>query len=188
MSRRDPLVEHVAELRRRTGTRKDVRRRVPVHGLAISTAAVPDGAEAELDLVLESIPEGITVTGSIRVPWRGECRRCLRDVSGTSQVAVREIFETRPVEGETWPLEGDVVDLEPLVRESVLLDLPLAPLCDATCAGPAPDALPVTVEGAAEGRDAARGAGAGPAGDAPPDPPHDPRWAALDQLRLGDDR
>ena len=64
---------------------------------------------------------------------------------------------------------SDDIDLEPLIREAVLLDLPVAPLCGDDCRGPAPDTYP-----------------AEPAADPDPDaePPRDPRWAALDDLDL----
>ena len=81
------------------------------------------------------------------------------------------IFEVHPEEGETYPIDGDEVDLEPVVRDAALLSLPLAPLCREDCAGPAPDAFPATVEGEDEPAD----------GD---EPARDPRWAALDELRF----
>ncbi len=172
MSRVDSLVEHVAELRRRPGTRSLVRRSVPVPGMGVTTASVPGGSEVDLDLVLESISEGVVAAGTIRFAWQGPCRRCLDDVEGSLAVDVREVFETTPTEGETWPLAGDEIDLEPLVRETVLVNLPLAPLCDEDCPGPAPEAFPAVAAG-----------GAATAED--PSPPRDPRWAALDELDLG---
>ena len=94
---------------------------------------------------------------------------------------VREVFEPRPVEGETYPLADDTVDLEPMVRDAVLLALPLAPLCGDDCLGPAPDVFPAVVEGDGPVDDGDREAA---------EPPADPRWAALDELRFdspGDD-
>jgi uncharacterized protein len=81
------------------------------------------------------------------------------------------VFEVRPVDGETYPIEGDEVDLEPVVRDAALLHLPLAPLCRPDCEGPAPDVFPTRVEGDATDDEPAR----------------DPRWAALDELRLDAD-
>ncbi len=174
MSRRaDSLVEHVAELRRRPGTRRPVQRSVPVPGLAVTSAGVPADRTVDLDLDLESIPEGVVATGTLRFTWRGACRRCLGDVDGVTAVDLREVFEPRPTEGETWLLSGDELDLEPMVRETVLVHLPLAPLCDDACRGPAPDAFPALPA------DDAAGEAAEPAR------PPDPRWAALDQLDLG---
>ena len=163
----------VMELRRRPGTQRDVRVATEIPGLAVTGARVPDDAPLEVDATLESIEGAVTVTGTVRVPWTAECRRCLDPVEGVATVELREVFEVRPIEGETYPIEGDEVDLEPVVRDAALLNLPLAPLCRPDCAGPAPDAFPARVEG--EGLEAEE------------ESPRDPRWAALDELRLDPD-
>lgn len=160
----------VMELRRRPGTQRDVRVSTRLPGLAVTGARVPDDADLEVDATLESIEGAVTVTGTVRVPWTAECRRCLDEVSGIVEVELREVFEVHPVDGETYPIEGDEVDLEPVVRDAALLNLPLAVLCRPDCAGPVPEALPVIV-----------------AGDASDEPARDPRWAALDELRLDPD-
>ena len=117
-------------------------------------------------ITLESILDGaLTVTGRVTAPWAGECRRCLREVKGELVAELREVFEPRAIEGETYPLLGDRADLEPMLRDAVLLTLPLAPLCEDACAGPDPEAHPVSVQG-----------------DAPAEP--DSRWAALRDLDL----
>lgn len=177
---RAALLTHVADLRRHLGTRREVHHGVRLPGLELSTAYVPDDADIDVDVVLESIFEGIVVAGRITAPWIGECRRCLADVQGHLEVDVREIFESAPTEGDTWPLHGDGIDLEPLVRDAVLLSLPLAPLCRPDCAGPAPDRVPVRAAGDVPAGEAHRGG-------ADAEPTRDPRWAALDDLRLGDD-
>ncbi len=173
---RGTVTEHVAELRRRPGTRKPVARTVAAQGLALSTAAVPEGADVALDLVLEAIPEGVVVDGTVEAPWRGECRRCLGLVEGRLAIDLREIFEPHPTEGETWPLHGDELDLGPMVHDAVLLSLPVAPLCDEACQGPAPEEFPAVPAAAAEPVDSA--------GDRPDDGPTDPRWEALAGLDL----
>lgn len=177
MKSRAGLVEPVAELRRHLGERKLLQRSFTMDGLSISSATVPDGAEIEVDLTLESIFDGVVLSGHIAVPWTGECRRCLEDVEGKVSVDVREIFEVKPTEGETWPLKGDEIDLEPIVRDAALLALPLAPLCSPDCLGPAPDQYPAAADGN---------------GQIPEDEGlttdektlADPRWAALDELDL----
>ena len=163
----------MTELRRRPGTQREVSVAVDLPGLALSTACVPDDAEVELEGVLESIEGAITLLGRLRAPWVGACRRCLEDVTGTLDIELSEVFEARPTPGETYPIDGDDIDLEPVVREAVLLHLPLAPLCREDCLGPAPDELPVVVGGEVLEDEAPRG---------------DPRWAALDVLREDPDR
>ncbi len=144
---------------------------MPAHGLHITTAGVPEGAEIGIDGVLESIPSGMVFDGTVRVPWTGECRRCLTEIEGETITEIRELFETRPTEGETWPLHGDELDLGPMLRDTVLLVLPLAPLCSQDCRGPAPESFPAV--GATDPPD--RGSEA--------DEVRDPRWSVLDQLR-----
>ena len=78
--------------------------------------------------------------------WTGECRRCLETTGGEVKVGSSEMFEPDPVEGETYRLGRDHVDLAPALRDALALALPLAPLCDEACAGPDPDDHPVTVE------------------------------------------
>lgn len=159
----------VADLRRHPGTRRRWRGTASLDGLAVSASRVPPGGELEVVVELEAISHGLVVDGIVRVPWEGECRRCLGSVRGLVEARVREVFEDRPTEGETYPLGVEEVDLTPMVRDAVLLALPLAPLCSSACSGPAPESFPT-------------GPGAGPER-----PPADPRWAALDELRFGDE-
>ena len=157
----------VMEIRRRPGTQREVQVTTPLPGLAITSAQVPDGADLVVDGMLEAIEGAVTLTGTVTAPWTGECRRCLDPVVGTLEVVLSEVFEPNPVEGETYPIEGDEVDLEPVIRDGVLLNLPLAPLCRPDCAGPAPDEFPAIVDD-----------------EESDEPPVDPRWAALDQLKF----
>ena len=164
----------IMELRRRPGTQRDVCVTTRLPGLAITSSHVPDDADIAVDATLEWIDGGVTVTGTVEVPWRAECRRCLDEVGGVLTVDLREVFEVRPEEGETYPIDGDEVDLEPVVRDAALLNLPLAPLCRESCPGPAPDSFPAVVSEEQEQESELA-------------VPTDPRWAALDQLRFDPD-
>jgi uncharacterized protein len=158
------LVVGVSELLRHPGTRREITATAALEGLAITASRVVEGSDVEARLTLEAMSDrSLTATGSIRARWTGECRRCLATVEGDLATEVREIFEARAVEGETYPLDGDRIDLEPAVRDAVLLALPLAPLCEDTCKGPEPDAHPL--------------------GEGAVDPP-DERWAALRELKF----
>jgi uncharacterized protein len=167
-----PLVVGIADLRRSPGTRRRCEREVLLTGLGITTAIVPAGAEIGVDLTLETMLPGLVATGTITVPWEGECRRCLGPVRAETIVEVREIFDPQPIDGETYPLGEDLVDLEPMIRDAVLLALPLAPLCGPDCLGPAPDLFPT---GSAEDPVSTQ-SDTGPVAD--------PRWAALADLNF----
>ena len=125
-----------------------------------------DGKDVSADLLVEAQGETVIVTGTVTAEWEGECRRCLTTTGGELSVDLQEVFVTDPVEGETYPLGRDHVDLAPALREALALALPVAPLCADDCAGPDPEAHPVTVE----------------SDDEPAERPADPRWAALDGL------
>lgn len=161
------------ELTRHPGVRRAVEGVAEVGGLGVADTVVPPPGVVTLDLEAEAVGGGAVVEGSLEAVWTGVCRRCLEPVEGVARAEVREVFEEHPTEGETYPLGADEVDLTPMVRDAVLLALPLAPLCGDDCRGPAPDAFPT---GQAEALDQDEGA-------SPPET-RDPRWAALDQLRL----
>jgi uncharacterized protein len=107
-------------------------------GLGIAVIGVPPGSPVALDLRLESVIEGVLVTGTATVSVRGECVRCLTEISDTLEVDVQELFvhpESEATEEEASRLEDDLVDLEPLLRDGVVLDLPFQPLCREDCEG-----------------------------------------------------
>lgn len=171
----DPaLVVPIVELTRRVGTRRPVVLSTTLHAPAVAGIAVPDDRPVTATLVIESVLDGIVVEGTIEAPWSGECRRCLEPIRGIVEIPVRELFEARPTPGETYPIEADHIDCNALVRDAVLLSLPLTPLCREDCPGPDPERFPTTVEADPEPPPAAAADG----------PPADPRWAALDQLRF----
>ena len=137
MSRR-PFVVHVAKLRRVPGTRWHEVRRGKIEGLACSGSAVPEGSEVEADVMLESVAGAVSVVGSVSTCWTGECRRCLGPASGTVHVQVLEHYTEDGDGSDTYPLVGDDVDLEPMVHDAVVLELPQAPLCSEDCKGLCP--------------------------------------------------
>jgi uncharacterized protein len=160
-----PFVVGLAELRRVPGHPREVRVVGTLPGLALSDAWIPDGADVAAELRLEMLADGhLTAVGTVWAPWVGRCRRCLRPVEGSLDIEVSEVFEPDPADdAETYPLGTDRVDLEPMLRDAVLLALPLAPLCDDDCAGPDPDDHPVGT---------------------PEESEPDPRWSALGQLKF----
>jgi DUF177 domain-containing protein len=128
----------VADLLRRPGAKRAVQLEAPVPDLGAGTTLVSVDAPVRVDAVLERIPEGIVVRGEVDVEWTAECSRCLRPVGGELAVGIDELFEPEPVEGETYRLEGDSIDLDQAVRDNVVLELPIAPHCRDDCRGLCP--------------------------------------------------
>jgi uncharacterized protein len=169
---RKPLVLDTRELGRRPGSMRElVRTATAPAGLGIvDLIGVPEGADLQLDLRLESVMEGVLVSGTVTAPVTGECGRCLEPVHDTLRVRVQELFAYEPdddTEDDLSLMVGDLLDLEPVLRDAVVLALPLTPLCDEDCSGLCVDC--------GERLD-----------DLPEDHGHDasdPRWSALSALR-----
>jgi uncharacterized protein len=146
LDHRNPLVLDTRELGRRAGSMRTVRFPAPAPAeLGVELIGVPAGSEIDLDLRLESVMEGVLVSGTAAVQLTGECGRCLEPVTETLTVDLQELFAYpdsttddtagHTVEDETARMEGDFLDLEPTLRDAVVLALPLTPLCREDCAG-----------------------------------------------------
>ena len=133
-----PLVVNAAELLRRPGTERVLDLPVaPVElGLADSRFAADDVIDVHLRL--ESLNDSIVVVGTIEVPWRGVCRRCLRNLSEVAICEVDELYQTMVTNPEAFEIIDNQLDLLPMVREIALLDAPEAPLCRLDCLGLCP--------------------------------------------------
>jgi uncharacterized protein len=145
--------------------------------LGLETIAVPAGAPIELDLRLESVSEGVYVSGTVHTALSGECARCLDQLTDEVDVELSELFaypdsvtdETTDAD-EVPRVVDELIDLEQTVRDAVVLALPLAPLCRPDCLGLCP--------GCGEKR-----------ADLAPEHGHetlDPRWAALEERLSAD--
>jgi uncharacterized protein len=114
--------------------------------IGLELIAIERGAPVALDLRVESVSEGVLVTGTLDAPTTGECARCLTAVSSRVQVSLTELFaypdtatEAATEGDEVGRIVDDVVDLEQSIIDAVGLELPFAPVCRADCPGLCPD-------------------------------------------------
>ena len=166
MNTSNPLRISVSDLLRRPGASRAVDVSGPVSDLGNGAATVSEPVRFEG--TLERIAEGIVVRGVVHAPWQALCSRCLQPVSGALDVHVDEMYETDPIDGETYGLDDTELDLQPLVRDALALELPAVPLCADDCQGLCANC------GADRNRTDC---------DCVTDEP-DPRWAALRSLDL----
>ncbi|QPL96495.1 DUF177 domain-containing protein [Streptomyces clavuligerus] len=151
LDHRNPLVFDTHELGRRPGALQRLSRSVPAPvDLGVEgVIGVPEGAPVELELRLESVMEGVLVTGTARASAEGECVRCLEPVRLDVAAEFQEMF-TYPdaddrdrsaepgddAEGEdVLFLKDGLFDLEPVLRDAVVLALPMQPVCREQCVG-----------------------------------------------------
>jgi uncharacterized protein len=171
---RAPLVLDTRDLPRSPGSMREVRLVVPApKDLGLELIGVPPSVDLTLDLTMQSVTEGIYVSGRVSAPLVGECGRCLRSIEDAIDVDVSELYayadsttDETADEDEVGRIEHDLIDLEPVVRDAVVLALPVNPLCREDCPGLCPDC-------------------GVPWDDLPIDHGHtviDARWAALSKL------
>ncbi len=144
---RQPLVVDTTNLPRQPGATRALKRVIPAPAdLGLELISVPEGADVELDLSLTSVSEGVYVSGSVRGTLKGECGRCLNEISQSFDVSLAELYayadsttEETTDEDEVGRMQGDLFDLEPAVRDAVVLTLPTNPVCRPDCPGLCPE-------------------------------------------------
>jgi uncharacterized protein len=171
MSSRRPFVVSIAAFRHRPERFVRVSCQAVIPDLEVAGTRVPPATDVAVEALLEMVQGGVLVSASVRTAWEAQCRRCLERATGQVVAQVRELYspEAGPDDEEVYPLSGDQLDLEPLARDAVLLELPLAPVCTDSCRGLCP------VCGANRNVVACDCA----------DGERDPRWEALNVLRGG---
>ncbi|RAK26874.1 uncharacterized protein B0I29_12528 [Actinoplanes lutulentus] len=171
---RRPLVVDTIKLPRQPGATRALSRVVPAPAdLGLELISVLEGSDLELDLSMTSVSEGVYISGTVRGSLSGECGRCLNEIGESFEVPLAAMFayvdsttEETTDDDEVGRMSGDLLDLEPAVRDAIVLTLPVTPLCRPDCPGLCPE-CGVHLD------------------DLPVDHNHedvDPRWAALRNL------
>ena len=122
--------------------------------LEVGMARVVPGSAIPASIRIESVLDGVLVSLDFDCDIEAECARCLEPFMWTDQVHVRELFlyeetDSRgrvviPVQDEAdestiFYVHEDSVDLLDAVRDAIVLDLPLSPLCRPDCLGICPE-------------------------------------------------
>lgn len=140
----------------------------PIEELASPLASVPEANPVDADLLLESVVEGILATGPLAGTMELRCARCLTTFESPFHLDVQELFTSDAGrDEEVYPLGEGELDLEPMIRDAVVLAMPFAPLCRPDCLGLCE-----------------RCGGDRNLGECRCEPEADSRWAALSSLAL----
>ncbi len=167
-----PWVVDTHELGRRPGNERTVDLSVAAPAdMGSAVFGVPEGSDIAIELRLEAVMDGVLATGTASTRTTGECVRCLDELDDDLVVDFQELYLYDETEEDELSLEGELLDLEPVVRDAVVLALPFTPVCDPDCPGLCAEC------------------GARLADD--PDHTHgeaiDPRWSALSRMTETDD-
>lgn len=100
-----------------------------------------------LSCSLDALHDGVMVTADVAARWIAPCRLCGTEVAEQTSWQVSEYFvpsvdespspDETPTqdESENYPLGDDFLDMAPMIRDQLLLQLPLAPVCSENCKG-----------------------------------------------------
>jgi uncharacterized protein len=127
---------NTSELLRQPGSRRRIALTLPPAALELDEPRI--AGDVTVDVDLDATTDGIVASGSVAVPWAAECRRCLKPIEGVAVARVDELYQEQVTDPDAFPIEGEQLDLAPMARELVLLELPDAPLCREDCAGICP--------------------------------------------------
>ncbi len=134
-----PWLVPVNALRRHPGSMLAVEATAVIPDLSITDARVPEGAPVSFTGTVEAVIGGVTVAGVVRAPFEGTCRRCLETASGELIIQIDEVCTDHPDTELEYSVGADWLDLEPIVHDACILELPLAPLCADDCKGLCPE-------------------------------------------------
>jgi uncharacterized protein len=169
---KNPYVVSVVDILHRPGEMREKTLEVAADDdMGNAVIGVRKGTTLDIDLRLESLHDGILVSGDVKTRADGECVRCLTDVQLPLEVEFQELFAYSFDEAFDYTVQDDHVDLEPLVRDAVVLSLPFQPVCQEDCLGLCPECGVRLLDNPGHEHEA----------------PVDPRWAALVGLDQLDD-
>ena len=158
----------VRDLLAQPGASRRLARDEAFEGIRTELAAVPEERPVRLELLLESVVEGILASGRVAGEMSFQCARCLRSFAHEFDLEVRELYAHEPdEEHDEYPIVEEGIDLEPMVRDAVILSMPFSPLCRPDCLGLCE-----------------RCGGDRNLGECSCAPETDPRWAVLEGLQL----
>lgn len=126
----------VRDLLSQPGASRTMRVSQSIPDLGTELATVPEDHRIDAELLLESVVEGVLVSGPLSGPMVLACARCLKSFGADFHLEVRELFSPDAAVGDDeYPVHEGAIDLEPMIRDAVLLSMPFSPLCRIDCLG-----------------------------------------------------
>jgi len=150
---KNPFLFSCHDLPRRAGEMREYELTFDDHEpMGVPLLAVPADGEIFVDLRIEAVDQGVLATGVVSAEAIGECTRCLDPVTFEIDETFQELYHYQADprhkpkkhlpesteeldEDELLEMDGDFIDLDGPVRDAIILNLPVNPLCDEDCPG-----------------------------------------------------
>lgn len=132
------------DLRHQEGSRVDLSRIITNPEFA--TDLVHTDGDIEIEGALQSVSEGVLLTAHATYDTVSECSRCLKIVEEEGDADLTELYfypkrakalvESGDEEADELPLiENDTINIESLLRDTIVGQMPFIPLCEPDCPG-----------------------------------------------------
>ena len=136
MASKSKFVISVHDLMHKPGNMRELDLKIDLdEPLGAGLAIVPQGGELDIELRLESVHEGIYVSGDVLTTAEGECSRCLDAVKVPLEVDFAELFAYSLEVEDDFLVVDEKIDLEQVIVDAVVLSLPFTPICSENCQG-----------------------------------------------------
>jgi uncharacterized protein len=130
------LVFDVTQLVARPGATLRIQRSVTVPGLSGPLGSIGENEPVQIDLAADSVTEGVAVTGIVSGTMHLSCSRCLIGYDRSFTQRLDETYYFGGAEDhDGYDLVDNHIDLEPMLRDVIMLAFPLRPLHDENCRG-----------------------------------------------------
>lgn len=161
---KNPFLFNTHDLPRRPGEMREYELTIDSHEeLGFEMLSIAQDEPIDIDLRIESVAEGILASATIRTQASGECGRCLDAVFYDVEESFQELYEyvedprqarKKNKPGKKRPqksgdedldedlvrqMDGELIDLGGPIRDAIILNLPINPLCSPDCPGLCPD-------------------------------------------------
>lgn len=104
---------------------------------AVDTSRTVADPPLHTELDLAPMSGGLLVRGRVHVRAEHTCHRCLDTITEDMEIEVAQLFSDPGIDEDAdYEVAGDELDVEPMIRDEVLLGMPLLPECVGECVGP----------------------------------------------------
>ena len=136
----DGLVIEVGDLLGVPGSHTDVSVTGPIEGLRGALGWVDEDDPVEVVVTVESLADGLAVTGAATGNLHLVCSRCLTEFNMTFEQRIDEAYYLEKAEERGgYEVAGAMLDLEPMLRDVIVLGIPVRPLHSLDCKGLCPE-------------------------------------------------
>ncbi|HEX2052661.1 MAG TPA: DUF177 domain-containing protein [Actinomycetota bacterium] len=132
----------VSSLAGNPGSTRELSSSGTVEGFRSGMGWVEDEDPVHIDLLLRSAGDGIEVTGDAWGKLHLSCSRCLIEFVQDFQLQLNEKFWFDPAAAEAeegYEVRDHVIDLEPMLRDAIVLSIPMTPVHAEDCKGLCPE-------------------------------------------------